>query len=97
MKKVVISRCYGGFGLSEEACKFLGIPYDRWCSDEAYVYRDYSMRSNPDLVACVEQLGDRANGPHARLEIVEIEDKACFRIDEHDGYESLRIAYDVYY
>lgn len=97
MKKVVISRCYGGFGLSEEACKFLGIPYDKWGSDEAYEYRKYSMRSSPDLVACVEQLGDRASGRHAKLEIVEIEDKACFRIDEHDGYERLEVAYDVYY
>jgi len=28
MTKIVINRCYDGFSVSEEACKFMGIEYD---------------------------------------------------------------------
>jgi hypothetical protein len=38
-------------------------------------------------VAVVEELGELANGPCARLEVVEIPDGAEWAIEETDGYE----------
>jgi len=46
-------------------------------------------RSDPDLIAIVEQLGSAANGPHAKLEIAEVEEGERYRIDEYDGYENV--------
>lgn len=48
----------------------------------------YVARHDPVLVQVVEELGERANGPHAKLAIQEV----CgpYRIDEYDGYESVQ-------
>lgn len=50
---------------------------------------DYDNRHDPDLVAVVEELGKKAFGPYARLEIIEIEDDDKYVIDEYDGWETL--------
>lgn len=89
--KVVINRCYGGFGLSEEAlralCERKGLEYSENCwYDEEKLYD--TNRDDADLVAVVEQLGDDANGPCAKLVIVEIPDDVVqWDICEHDGNE----------
>lgn len=44
-------------------------------------------RSDPDLVAVVEELGEKANGSHAQLAIVEIPDDIEYTIQEYDGIE----------
>lgn len=44
-------------------------------------------RCAPDLVDVVESLGEKANGRHARLKIIEIPDDVNWEIDEYDGYE----------
>ena len=46
-------------------------------------------RDDPDLISVVEELGDRANGEHATLEIVEIPDGIDWEIEECDGYEHI--------
>ena len=79
--KVVINKCFGGFGLSKEAYKFLNIPWD------GYGYEFMKDRSNPALVKCVEALGDKASGELSRLKVVEIPDDVEWEVDEYDGVE----------
>lgn len=85
--KVVINRCFGGFGLSDAAIdriRDLGGPWsdtDRWSSEN---------RSHPVLVEVVQNLGTAADGDFAKLRIVEIPDGVDFEIVDHDGMESIR-------
>ena len=46
-------------------------------------------RADPLLVQVVEELGDKANGSHAKLKIVEIPDGVKWEIDQYDGMESV--------
>lgn len=80
--KVVINSCYGGFGLSKEAYKFLGLEQDE------YGYVRLS-RTDPKLVKCVEKLGAKANGSFAKLKVVEIPDDVKWEITEYDGCEQI--------
>lgn len=130
-KKVVINRCFGGFGLSDKAYEKLiewGVPvrayveekrnpktglYDiKVPSNEGEVIFDRkaegstekfpsitgnrywetwlsSKREHPLLIRAVEELGEKANGWAAELEIVEIPADVSYEIDEYDGSESI--------
>lgn len=79
--KVVINKCFGGFGLSVEAYKFLNIPWD------GYGLEFMEDRSNPDLVKCVEELGEVASGWNSNLKVVEIPDDVEWEIEVFDGVE----------
>lgn len=46
-------------------------------------------RNDPDLARVVEELGDGANGPCAKLKIEEVPDGTLYRINEYDGFESV--------
>lgn len=46
-------------------------------------------RNDFRLVAVVEELGERADGPHAELKVVEIPDGIQWEIDEYDGIETI--------
>ncbi len=46
-------------------------------------------RSDPELVAVVEAMGDAASGTHASLRIAEVETGKRWRIDEYDGAETV--------
>ena len=136
MTKVVYNACYGGFGLSKEACQRywdiqgqqvwieedtqinpLGIftvwlvpPEERlkkreWSSmtlDEHIAYNLASSkqtwyynnvsRHDPVLVQVVEELGKKANGDFANLQIDEV--RGSYRIDEYDGNESVMTSGD---
>ena len=127
--KIVVNRCFGGFGLSYEAvmlyAKLNGInlygyindysdktyttflPYKeegrKSCihystlsilpngklDDESYFSVYNIKRTDPILIEVVETLGEKANGEHAKLEIVEIPDGIEWHIDEYDGIESV--------
>lgn len=149
--KLVINKCYGGFGLSPLAvkriCERKGRPWyfftqdiknglrseylpatleeatkafmffafdvpnpnvalpsnDKWhemsleerkASNEAYEHHSvehghWTDRTDPDLVATVEELGDAANGSHAKLAVVEIPDGTEYEIGEYDGIETV--------
>lgn len=50
---------------------------------------DVESRTDPDLIAVVEELGEKANGRCARLEIVEIPEDIEWVIDEYDGVEKI--------
>ena len=79
MKKIVINKCYGGFGLSTEAQKALH-KLGLWAIKE-------DDRCNLDLISVVEKLGRRANGEYAELKIIEIPDDVEYIIQEYDGIE----------
>jgi hypothetical protein len=79
--KIAVNRCHGGFSLSEEAYKELGLEWDEY----GYAY-EYS-RTAPELIACIEKLGEKANGRYAEIEIIEIPDDIKWYIDEYDGKE----------
>lgn len=79
--KIVINRCYGGYGLSKEAYEFLGIQWN------GYGYAFSDDRTNPDLIKCIEALGEKASGSCAKLKIVEIPDDVIWKIEEYDGIE----------
>jgi hypothetical protein len=128
--KVVINKCFGGFGLSTEAMKraiaegAAGIDVDDeldytggrgrriggenfrdagdgyevgWITDVLYkdgkVYthsdHNFAVRSDPVLVRIVEEMGEAANGEHARLRIVEVPDDAAWEISAYDGNEHI--------
>lgn len=56
-------------------------------SNETY-FSDYQIeRNDKELVAIVELLGEKANGQHAELKIVEIPDDVVWDIHEYDGNE----------
>lgn len=80
--KVVINKCWGGFGLSKEAFEYLGLEWDGFGCAEI-------ERHNSKLVECVEKLGDKANGRFASLEVVEIPDDVEYEIDNYDGMETI--------
>ena len=81
MTKVVVNRCFGGFGLSEEAYNELGLKWDGY----GYDYND--KRTDPDLIRVVETLGNKANGQFADLEVVEVPDYVDWEIENYDGKE----------
>jgi hypothetical protein len=82
MTKIVVNRCWGGFSLSEEACKMLGV-------ESAYAYDADEKRADPKLIEVVEKLGREADGRFAYLEVVEIPDGIKWHIHDYDGSESI--------
>ena len=83
MQRIVINRCYGGFGLSDEAMELIyGIDFRN--------YSEYDVaRDDPRLVQAVGFLGPRANGDFAELRVVEIPDDVKWVIKEYDGMEHI--------
>lgn len=91
--KIVINRCFGDFSLSKMAYEFLGLEWDGY----GYKYTGYNMRTDSGLVACVETLGEKADGRYAELKVVEIPDDVDWEIDEYDGIESVHEVHRVWY
>ena len=83
--KVVLNKCYGGFSLSKEAYKYLGLKWDGY----GYKYSEYDKRTDPKLIKCVEKLGEKANGRYADLRVVEIPDDVVWEISSYDGIETV--------
>lgn len=110
MAKVVYNGCYGGFSLSREAVlrarELSGNPTwggpcikgDRYGEgtpvDHDHGHVEGIARHDPVLVQVVEELGRRANGSHASLEIEEIPSGTGYRIDEYDGNERVMTCSD---
>lgn len=97
--KIVINRCFGGFGLSETAmielahCK----GYTHFTEKNRYHYLKTPQgdiltendipRDDLDLVAIVEKLGENSFGEFAELMIVDVPDDVDWYIEEYDGRE----------
>ncbi len=92
--KVVINRCYGGFGLSEECAIALGavlkqfgdyfypeFPNGKWAQD---------YRTDPKLIHLMETKGSEwCSGSFAKLKVVEIPDDVKWEIHDYDGIETI--------
>ena len=64
--------------------------------DGDYYVIEKQIRSDPDLVAAVEALGESANGELARLVIVTVPDDAKWYIENYYGMESVHQEHEVY-
>lgn len=66
---------------------------DRQAYNKAYseqTWYDHNVvRNDPLLVQVVEELGDKANGGHAELAVVEIPDEVQWTVEEYDGWEHI--------
>lgn len=80
-EEIVINIGYGGFGLSELAQQELG-------GAGPYAYRGTTNRNNPDLVAVVKKLGNKASGECSDL-VIQIAPKGGWALSEYDGLESI--------
>ena len=98
--KVVINRCYGGFDLSFEASKLIAErkgwtlatdDYDReyWIVNGQRADPYEIERTDPDLIAVVEELGSEADGYAAELRIVNVPDDVDWYIQDYDGMEKI--------
>ena len=98
--KVVINRCFGGFGLSGEAIGMyaklrgwircttdFGMDYFLNRRGEKIIPPHGLRRDDPFLVEVVEALGENSWGDHAELKIVEVPDDVDWVIVENDGQE----------
>ena len=81
--KVVINKCYGGFGLSDEAEKM----FQQRKGTQKPIYSSGIERNDPDLIAIVETLGIKADNDFSKLKIIEIPDDVDFCVEEYDGIE----------
>lgn len=95
--KVVINRCFGGFGLSKEAYEFLGLEWDGCGSYPKNEEGEKISRNDVRLVECVEKLGKKAAGFDAELKVVEIPDDVEYEIDEYDGQETIHEKHRMWY
>ena len=101
--KIVVNRCFGGFGLSEKAfLEYLsrkGIKYSEqinrfnnkeYIDEDGNYLSDYNIpRNDKDLVEIVEEMGKKSFGDFAELEVVEIPDDIEWEIDYYDGVEKV--------
>jgi hypothetical protein len=94
MRKVVINTRFGGFGLSDRAL----LNYARRKNIPLDTFSEYEIpRDDADLVAVVEKLGKKANGPRARLKVVEIPADVKWQIEEYDGSEHVAEVHRAWY
>lgn len=94
MIPVVINKCYGGFGLSDEAEKLIKLKQTNFDDSTSRIRTSFfgdSRRKDPILVEVVQELGEKANDRHAKLiiEYVPSEYEHCYTIHEYDGMETL--------
>jgi len=105
MTKIVYNACYGGFGLSNKAIQRysdlagLGLieEWDHWELPNGEDWDDSDLlRTDPILVQVVEELGEEADAPYAKLAIDELPSGTLYHIHEYDGLETVMTqdAYD---
>ena len=83
--RIVINRCFGGFGLSPRA-EALFRRTERVKPDDDFSVYDIP-RDHPTLIKIVEKLGEAAGGDHSELKIVEVPDDVNWYVEEYDGLE----------
>ena len=83
--KVLINNCYGGFGLSKVAMS----RYVNETGIQPSMYDWKIDRTDPTLIAIVEEMGKASWGEYAELKVVEIPDGIEWEISEYDGMEHI--------
>ena len=93
--KIVINRCFGGFGVTKAVYDELGLKWDNYgfLDNKAFdIESDNCMeyRANEYLINAIEKIGlkESADGC-AKLKIIEIPDNIKWEIYEYDGLESI--------
>ena len=80
--KVLINRCYDGFGLTLEAQEKLG--HNMW------FYNEYEHRTAPELIELFEKEGNSIEDWFAHLVLFDLPDNVTdWMIFEYDGLETL--------
>ena len=74
--KIIINRCYGGFGFSAEAIQLGG---ERGGNIDS--------RTCPIMVQIVEELGANASADYSDMKVVEIPDDVIWEVKDYDGCE----------
>jgi hypothetical protein len=82
--KVVINRCFGGFGISDTALA----RYNELADTKLETYHGMD-RADPLLVQVVVELGAEANDFAADLKVVDIPDDVKWYVHEYDGLEAV--------
>ena len=76
--------------VQEEKSQILSIYTNRYARSNAMHFSSHVIeRTDPALAQVVQELGKAANGPCAKLEIVELPAGTRYRIDEYDGLETV--------
>lgn len=103
--KVVINKCFGGFGLSVEAVEMYakakgidpGHKVKTFGTEYFSNFYDGDLdRADPDLVQVVELLGEKSWGHCSKLEVVEIPNGVKWDIHDYDGMESIHEVHRVW-
>lgn len=89
--KIVLNKCCGGYALSEEAYKYMGMEFSPYEKEIGCGVAFENDRSNFKLVECVEVLGDKASDACSKLVVVEIPDGISYEINDDIGYEWVEI------
>ncbi len=79
--------------------KDFGDTHGKWKkADWKYHFMVYDIeRTDPNLIAVVEKLGEEANGSCSSLKIVEIPEGINWEINDYDGMESIDEAHRSWY
>lgn len=93
-QKIVTNRCIGSFGLSREAfdrLREMGNPFALSEPDDSAsgLFCEKIDRTDPMLIRLLEELGEPANGPGAKMQITEIPSGVHWGIIEEGGYENV--------
>lgn len=99
--KIVINDSYGGFAISEDALKYMGVPYRNdwggYIVPIAYQWLgSLECRTNEKLIEFIEKFGsESASGRFSHLVIKEVSKGTLFRIREYDGSEWIETADEI--
>lgn len=69
--------------------------HDEWKASKAQPYTEYDAylrdvaRNDPILVQVVKELGEASYGKAAQLQVVEVDNRAPWRLEEYDGREHI--------
>jgi hypothetical protein len=89
---------YKGWVLLEEDYKGMFKLYYRDEVSEDKLFDEQSIdRADPDLVRVVKELGHKANGRYASLNVVTIPDDVKWEVKEYDGLEHVAEVHRVWY
>jgi hypothetical protein len=87
-QRIVINRCYGGFGLSNLAvARYRELA---WIPEESLFWTYDIPRDSPILLQVIDELGlEKASGPHANLKVIEVPEGVKWHIADYDGMEHI--------
>jgi hypothetical protein len=85
-QRIVINRCYGGFGLSDLATqRYRELA---WIPEEELFWTYDIPRDGAILLQVIDELGaQESSGPHAELKVIEVPEGVKWHIGEYDGME----------